>query len=79
MKNKFFDLFVLGILFITSSFGQSINNDVSKKGTTAATFLSIGQGTRATGMGRAYVALADDPSVLESGWYHKSKWSGIYR
>lgn len=64
MKNKFFDMFFLSLLFITSLFGQSVNNDVSKKGTTAATFLSIGQGTRATGMGSAYVALADDPSAM---------------
>jgi long-subunit fatty acid transport protein len=64
MKNKISNVFVLIIILVTSLFGQSINTDVSKKGTTAATFLSIGQGTRAIGMGSAYVAIADDPSAL---------------
>jgi long-subunit fatty acid transport protein len=39
-------------------------SDVSKKGTTAATFLSISQGARATAMGSAFVAVADDQSAL---------------
>lgn len=64
MKNKIFNMFVLLMMLTTFSFGQSFISDVSKKGTTAATFLSIGQGTRATGMGSAFVALADDPSAL---------------
>jgi len=38
--------------------------DVSKRGTTAAPFLSISQGARATGMGSAFVAVADDPSTI---------------
>lgn len=64
MKIKVFNIFVLMMLLFTSLFGQSTTIDVSKKGTTAASFLSIGQGTRAIGMGSAYVALADDPSAL---------------
>lgn len=64
MKTKISNVFVLIIMLVASLFGQSINTDVSKKGTTAAAFLSIGQGTRATGMGNAYVAIADDPSAL---------------
>lgn len=64
MKIKIFNMFVLLMMLTTFSFGQSFISDVSKKGTTAATFLSIGQGTRATGMGSAFVALADDPSAL---------------
>lgn len=43
---------------------QTFKSDVSKKGTTAATFLSISQGARAAGMGSAFVAVADDPSAL---------------
>ncbi len=43
---------------------QDIVSNVSKKGTTAAPFLSIAQGTRASGMGNAYVGVADDPSAL---------------
>ena len=41
MKNKISKVFVLIIILVTSLFGQPINTDVSKKGTTAATFLSI--------------------------------------
>ena len=62
MKIKIYNVFVLIMLLATSLFGQA--TDVSKRGTTAAPFLSIGQGTRATGMGSAYVALANDPSAL---------------
>lgn len=64
MKHKLLNIFVLMIILTTSLIGQSEGNDVSKRGTTAATFLSIGQGTRATGMGSAFVAIADDPSAL---------------
>jgi long-subunit fatty acid transport protein len=39
-------------------------SDVSKKGTTAAPFLSISQGARAAAMGSAFVAVADDWSSL---------------
>ena len=39
-------------------------SDVSKRGTTAAPFLNISQGARATGMGSAFVAVADDPSAI---------------
>jgi long-subunit fatty acid transport protein len=41
---------------------QAVN--VSKRGTSAAPFLSIQQGARATAMGSAFVALASDPSAL---------------
>lgn len=44
--------------------GQTGPSNVSKKGTTAAPFLSIGQGARAAGMGSAFVAVADDPTAL---------------
>lgn len=37
---------------------------VSKAGTTAAEFLKFGVGTRATGMGGAFVAVSDDASAL---------------
>jgi hypothetical protein len=39
-------------------------SDVSKRGTTAGTFLSISQGARASAMGSAFVAVADDWSAL---------------
>ncbi|HOH08005.1 MAG TPA: UPF0164 family protein, partial [bacterium] len=38
--------------------------DVAKVGVTAAPFLSIGVGARATGMGGAFVGTADDASAL---------------
>ncbi|MFA6457340.1 MAG: PorV/PorQ family protein [Bacteroidota bacterium] len=45
-------------------FSLSQETDNSKRGTTAASFLSIGQGARAVGMGSAFVAVADDRSSL---------------
>lgn len=42
---------------------QYVRN-VSKRGTVAAPFLTIGQGARATGMGSAFVAIADDPASI---------------
>lgn len=64
MKIKIFYISVLIMMLATSLFGQTTNTDVSKRGTSAASFLSIGQGTRAIGMGSAFVAAADDPSAL---------------
>ncbi len=43
---------------------QNFKPDVSKKGTSAAPFLSIGQGAKATGMGSAYVGIANDASAI---------------
>jgi hypothetical protein len=58
----------LGLILLLCSVGsvtaQVFKSDVSKKGTTAAPFLSISQGARAAGMGSAYVAVADDWSAL---------------
>ena len=44
-------------------FAQGANN-VSKTGTTAATFLEISVGAPAIGMGGAFVSLANDPTAL---------------
>ncbi len=49
----------LGVIF-TDSFAQN----VSKTGTTAAKFLSIGVGAKANAMGEAYTSIADDPSAI---------------
>ncbi len=55
-------VFMLLFLFIWS---QNITGqNVSKTGTTAASFLEIGVGAKANGMGGAYVGLADDASAL---------------
>ncbi|MFA6438787.1 MAG: PorV/PorQ family protein [Bacteriovoracaceae bacterium] len=43
---------------------QEFKSNVSKKGTTAAPFLSIGQGARGLSMGGAFVAIVDDPSAM---------------
>ncbi|MBK7228570.1 MAG: hypothetical protein IPH97_06855 [Ignavibacteriales bacterium] len=61
MKRILISLIVL--TFIVTGFSQSTREN-SKKGTTAATFLSIGQGARAIGMGSAMVAITNDPSAL---------------
>lgn len=52
------------IVFSSIALSQTFKSNVSKKGTTAAPFLSIGQGARALSMGGAFVAIADDPSSL---------------
>lgn len=40
------------------------SSGVSKRGTTAAPFLTIPQGSAALGMGGAFVSIADDPSAM---------------
>ncbi|MEW6509847.1 MAG: PorV/PorQ family protein [Bacteroidota bacterium] len=59
---------LLSILLLVAGAGaataQIFKSDVSKKGTTAASFLSIAQGARASSMGGAFVAVADDWSSL---------------
>jgi hypothetical protein len=65
MKTKNIILVALVILLCVSSLqAQGFKSNVSKKGTTAASFLSIGQGARALSMGGAFVAVADDPSAM---------------
>ena len=54
---------IIAILFTANVFSQVFQEN-SKRGTTAAPFLSIGQGARAIGMGSAFVAITDDPSAL---------------
>ncbi len=54
------------VLFLTTATmpAQQFISNVSKRGTTAASFLSIAQGARALGMGSAFVAVADDQSAM---------------
>ncbi len=58
--------FLTALIFISSmTFCQSnFVANVSKRGTTAATFLSISEGAKATAMGSAFVAVSDDQSAL---------------
>jgi hypothetical protein len=64
MKTLSIGLLVLSFLCGSVTSAQEFKSDVSKKGTTAASFLSISQGARAAGMGSAFVAVADDWSSL---------------
>lgn len=57
-------IIIMFIAAFCTGFAQQFVSDVSKKGTTAAPFLNIGQGARATGMGSAFVGVADDPSSI---------------
>jgi hypothetical protein len=52
------------VLVAGPAFSQSTSVDVSKTGTTAATFLEIGVGASAMGMGGAYVSVADNATAL---------------
>lgn len=64
MKSKIIKTFSLLVLFATMMHADDFVTNVSKRGTTAAPFLSIGQGARALSMGGAFVAVADDPSAM---------------
>lgn len=64
MKSKIIHIFSLLVLFSVTASAQTFVSDVSKRGTTAAPFLSIGQGARALSMGGAFVAVADDQSAM---------------
>lgn len=60
-------LIIQVILFLTLTsqlYSQGFVTDVSKKGTTAAPFLTISQSARATGMGSAFVGVSNDPSAI---------------
>ncbi len=56
--------FALSILLAGSAGAQVLGSNVSKAGTTAATFLEIGVGAPAAGMGSAYVSVADNATAL---------------
>jgi hypothetical protein len=64
MKSKIITIFSLLVLFTAMVSAQQFVSNVSKRGTTAAPFLSIGQGARALAMGGAFVAVADDQSAM---------------
>ena len=75
MFRKIFCLFFLFNLVLLNA--QTIN----RYGTTAANFLEIGVGSRATAMGDAYVAVANDVSSIywnPAGLSHVSNTSGLF-
>ncbi len=55
---------ILVLFMVAEHNAQGFISDVSKKGTTAANFLSIGQSGRAVGMGSAFVGVANDVSAV---------------
>lgn len=59
---------IISLIVIAGFFGSGFHEvqaqRVSKVGTTAAEFLKIGVGSRATAMGGAFVAVSDDASAL---------------
>ncbi len=58
-------LFVLYFIFLAiTTKAQGFVSDVSKRGTSAAPFLAIGQGARAISLGSAFVGLSDDESAI---------------
>ncbi|HVO73705.1 MAG TPA: PorV/PorQ family protein [Ignavibacteriaceae bacterium] len=59
MKNLLLILSFLSVALQTAAFGQ-----VTKTGTTAAKFLSIGIGARANAMGGAFTSISNDASAL---------------
>ncbi|MCK9408408.1 MAG: PorV/PorQ family protein [Bacteriovoracaceae bacterium] len=60
----YFFALLLFVLFTSNGVAQSFKSNVSKKGTTAAPFLSISQGAKGIAMGGAYVAVAHDASAI---------------
>jgi hypothetical protein len=60
MKTTITGILILCVMGMGTTAAQSFKTDVSKRGTTAAAFLSISQGARAASMGSAFVAVADD-------------------
>lgn len=77
MKILIYKTIVLLILLNVSLAAQAFNSDVSKKGTTAAPFLSIGQSARAVGMGSAFVGVSNDASSMYWNPAGLAKISGV--
>ncbi len=66
-KHNFFKRAIpicLALLMVMGSARMGVGRDVTKVGTTAATFLSISVGARALGMGGAFVSVANDASAM---------------
>lgn len=77
MKNKLCITIVLVLFAAPVVFAQLFVSDVSKKGTSAAPFLSIAQGARATAMGSAFVGISDDQSAMYWNPAGLAKTSGV--
>jgi|YelNatPaOPRAMG01_1025707.scaffolds.fasta_scaffold66095_2 opacity protein-like surface antigen len=78
MKIVFVKVLLELVLISSMTFCQdNFVSNVSKKGTSAAAFLSISQGARATGMGSAFVGVADDQSAFYWNPAGLSKLQGV--
>jgi hypothetical protein len=65
MKKRLLLIFIFTCCILPQTFAQlNFISNVSKKGTTAAPFLSIGQSARAIGMGSAFVGVVNDVSSI---------------
>ncbi|MFO7524474.1 MAG: PorV/PorQ family protein [Ignavibacteriaceae bacterium] len=64
MKKRILITFIFIALVHSQILAQGFVSEVSKKGTTAAPFLLISQSARATGMGSAFVGVANDVSAI---------------
>ena len=64
MKKKACLIYIILISIISTSANSQTNRDVTKVGTTAASFLEIGIGSRAVGMGEAFTAIANDAAAI---------------
>jgi len=62
--NRIIKIILLGFVFLALNVNAQYVDNVSKRGTTAAQFLKVSQGARATGMGSAFVAVSDDASSM---------------
>ncbi len=63
MPRKFF-LLMFGLVLFTQAAGQGLITNVSKSGTSVATFLEIPIGAPAIAMGSAFVSVANDATAL---------------
>ncbi len=63
MKTKLLTVLLILATAANMMYAQG-SSGVSKRGTTAAPFLTVPMGARATGMGAAFVAIADDPTAM---------------
>jgi len=61
---KRINIIMILLIAVSAITAQDVSKNVSKRGTTAAPFLSISQGARATSMGSAFVAVSDDPTAI---------------
>ncbi len=64
MMKKIINSILILLIIFNVAIAQTFKTNVSKRGTTAATFLSIGQSARAIAMGSAFVGVVNDVSSI---------------